>query len=331
MPRYPVGKLSHDRLAALLGGLPGGRGAGVVVGPAIGEDAAVLAVGDRRLVVATDPITFAADRAGWYAVQVNANDVATMGAKPKWFQACVLMPTDSPVSVEAIFKDIANACRELGVSVVGGHTEVTAGVEHPIVIGTMMGLAGHDAWVKSAGARVGDAIVLTKSAAIEATAILARECGDRLAGNVSRAMLNRAARFLFDPGISVVRDAMIAARAGATAMHDPTEGGVMTGLWEMARAARRRFVVDAEAIPVRDEPRAVCGSLGIDPLRAIASGCLLISTPADRVDALTRRLRRAQIPATVVGEVHRGRPGLFDADGRRVPVSATDEIAKLFE
>ncbi|MBN1345118.1 MAG: AIR synthase family protein [Phycisphaerae bacterium] len=330
MPRYPVGKLSHGQLARLLGRLPVGSGRDLLVGPAIGEDAAAVAVRDQALVVATDPVTFAADRAGWYAVHVNANDVATMGARPRWFQACVLMPAESRVTVRSVFDDVARACEELGVGVLGGHTEVTTGIEHPIVIGTMLGLVDRGKVLRTGGARIGDAIVLTKSAAIEATSIVARECGDRLSGRVGKRAVSRAARFLFDPGISVVKEAMIAAAAGATAMHDPTEGGVLTGLWEMAEAAGKRFVVDAGAIPVAEATRVLCGAVGIDPLRAIASGCLLVTIGKGKVAGLARRLRRAGISCAAVGEVARGTSGLYDIAGGKVRISATDEIAKLF-
>jgi hydrogenase expression/formation protein HypE len=331
MLRYPLGKLSHEQLAGLLKRLPPGRSRDVIVGPAIGEDAAAIAVGRQALVVATDPVTFAADRAGWYAVHVNANDVATMGAAPRWFQACVLMPPTSRVGVESIFDDIAAGCREVGAVVLGGHTEVTAGLPHPIVIGTMMGLVDRKAMVRTAGAAVGDAIVLTGSAAIEATSIIARHRQAALARTLGRRLVERAARFLFDPGISIVREALIAGRSGATAMHDPTEGGILTGLWEMAQAGRRRFVVDADAIPVRSETRRVCDAYGIDPLRAIASGSLLMTTPARRATNLLARLRRAGIAGTIIGRVCRGRAGLFDRDGVAIPISAKDEITRLFE
>lgn len=330
MPRYPTGKLSHEELAKLMARLPGARSRDVVVGPRIGEDAAALAVGDRRLVVATDPVTFATDSVGWYAVHVNANDVATMGARPRWFQACVLTPPDSPVTVEAIFDDIASACDGLDIAVVGGHTEVTPGVAYPIVVGTMMGVTDRGSLLRTAGARMGDAIVLTKTAALEATAIIARQYADRLAGRVSQKTIKRAARFLDDPGISVVREAMIAARAGASAMHDPTEGGVMAGLWEMAQASGRRFVVDAEAIAIAPETRAVCEAVEVDPLRAIASGSLVVTIKADRVKDLIARLKRAGVTAVEIGKVARGAVGLVDVEGNTLDVSATDAIAKLF-
>jgi hydrogenase expression/formation protein HypE len=331
MPIYRLGKPSHGQLAKLLARLPGKRSPDVLIGPAIGEDAAVVAIGCHALVAATDPVTFAAERAGWYAVHVNANDVATMGAAPRWFQACVLMPPRSHVTVESVFDDMAAACREVGATVLGGHTEVTAGLVYPIVIGTMLGLVEKKSVLRTAGSKVGDAIVLTKSAAIEATSIIARHAGRRLARSIGRRLVDRAAKFLFDPGISVVREAMLAARAGATAMHDPTEGGVLTGLWEMACAGRKRFVVDTIAIPVRPETHLLCRRCDIDPLRAIASGSLLITIAAERAGALMRRLSRGGIRSAVIGQVQRGPAGLFDGSGRPIPVSATDEITKLFQ
>ncbi len=331
MPTYPIGKLSHEELTKLLATLPGRRARDVLVGPAVGEDAAAVAMGDRVLVVATDPVTFAADRAGWYAVQVNANDVATMGARPRWFQACVLMPSEGSASVESVFEDIGEACRAMSIAVLGGHTEVTAGLRHPIVIGTMMGHVERDSLVTSGRAKVGDTIVLTKTAAIEATAIVAFECADRLRGTVARRTLKRAERFLDEPGISVVREGLCAARAGASAMHDPTEGGVLTGLWEMATASDKRFEIDTEAIPVATETRQLCEVTGLDPLRALASGCLLITIARDRTKELHRRLKKLNIAATTIGSVSRGSAGLFDRTDEKIPVSATDEIAKLFQ
>jgi hydrogenase maturation factor len=302
---------------------------GVVLGPRIGEDAAAIRVGDRVLVVASDPVTFAAERIGWYAVQINANDVAACGAQPRWFTACLLLPERGPQPVGDIFRDIARACEELKVVVIGGHTEVTAGLDRPVVVGQMMGLAHGRRVVRSGGARAGHVIILTKAAAIEATAIIARERGRRLRRRCPADVLARAARFLFDPGISVVREAMIATRVSASAMHDPTEGGVLTGLWEMAVASDRRFVVDTHAIPVLPETRHLCELTGLDPLRSIGSGSLLITITRSKANDLLNRFHRAGVAATRIGVVAPGRPGLFDPGGRRIPVSATDEIARL--
>ena len=329
MPRYKLGKLPHTKLDRLLSRLGSSQRDDVVLGPRIGEDAAAFDPGGRQVVVATDPVTFAADRIGWYAVHVNANDVATMGARPRWFQACVLLPTQSPVSVERIFDDMAEACESLDAAVIGGHTEVTAGLPNPIVIGTMLGTADGEL-IATGGAKPGDRLVMTKTAAVEATAIIAREKSDSLIGRCPRRTLAEAARFLFDPGISVVREGLIAADAGASAMHDPTEGGIITGLWEMAQAAGTRFVIDPGAVPVHPHTAALCRLTGLDPLRSIASGSLLIAIDGDRADGLIWRLDRAGIAATAIGRVESGSAELRSMAGKRIRHSATDEITKLY-
>jgi len=327
VPRYGVGKLPHAHLRRLLGRLPTGR---LLLGPGVGEDAAAIRLpGGRALVVATDPVTFAAERIGWYAVQINANDVATCGARPRWFSVCLLLPDGTAQPAERIFEDIARACGELDVAVVGGHTEVTAGLDRTIVVGQMMGLTKAGDVISSGGAKVGDVVVMTGAAAIEATAIIARERGVQLRRRCPAAVLRRARRFLFEPGISVVREALMAARAGASAMHDPTEGGVATGLWEMAVAGQKRLVVDTQAIPVLPETRRLCELVGVDPLRSIGSGSLLICLAPGRAARLVGRLKRARIAACCIGEVVGGKAGLFDRRGRAIQVSAVDEIAKL--
>ena len=146
MPTLPFGKLKPRDLERLLGAIPARRGAGVVVGPALGEDAAVLRVGRRLLVVATDPVTFTADEIGHYAVAINANDVAVMGARPRWLQVCLLLPPIEKPKLKRLFNSIVEAARRQDVTITGGHTEVTSGIDRPIVIGTMMGdvtLPGH--------------------------------------------------------------------------------------------------------------------------------------------------------------------------------------------
>jgi len=323
------GKLNHDVLERMLSRLKGAKDPRVLVGPRVGEDAAVVALGNQRLVIATDPITFAADRIGWYAVQVNANDVATMGARPAWFQACILLPAEKPVRPDRIFADINTACEELDIAVTGGHTEVTSGVDQPVIIGTMMGAVSAKKLVMSSGLRAGDQIVMTGAAATEATAILAREFGDRVREKVPRRVLRSAARFLFDPGISIVRPALIAADCGATAMHDPTEGGVITGLWELAQASRKRIVVDTAAIPIRPETRLLSDLFGIDPLRAIASGSLLIGIRKPSATSLLDKLASRGIHAVRIGKCVSGPGDLLCVEGKRLRPQARDEIAKL--
>ncbi len=334
---YPAGKLPAAHLEALLCTLPC-RDPRVIVGPRPGEDAAVIEMGEGRcLVVATDPITFATDRIGSYAVHVNANDVAVMGARPRWLFLVLLLPAGraDEALVVSIMKDATAACDALGITLCGGHTEITPGIDRPIAVGQVMGEVERGGLVRKESLRPGDVVILTQSAAIEGTAILAREKRESLAGRVPAAVLDRAAAFLDDPGISVVRAALTAAGTGAArAMHDPTEGGVVSGLLELAATAGLGISVDASRIPVRPETEAICAALSVDPLRLIASGSLLIGTPPPSAPLVLDALAREDIPAAVVAEVQDPGHGMtLTRDGRRerLVLPERDELARVFD
>ncbi len=332
----PIGKLPAEQLARLLAKHTRADPR-LVLGARVGEDVAVIDMGDRYLVAKTDPITFATDKIGWYVVNINANDVACAGASPRWFLATLLLPegrTDAML-VEAIFEQMAEACDRLDVTLVGGHTEITYGLDRPIVVGQMLGEVAPDRFVATAGVRVGDDIIVTKGVAVEATAIIAREKADELEEGFGAEYLRRCRAFLRNPGISVVRDAQLAQAAGKVhAMHDPTEGGLATGLWEMSQAAGVGLEIDEAAIPVLPETAALCTQFGLDPLGVIASGALLIACAPPETDAILRSLRAAEISATRLGRAVEPEQGcmLLHADRRRrLPTFARDEIARLFE
>ena len=333
---YPLGKLPQADLVDLLRHTIGTPDPRVILGPGLGRDAAVIDFGDRYLVAKSDPITFATDEIGWYAVNVNANDIACLGAQPRWFIATLLLPeghTDRKL-VNRIFEQLHAASDEIGATVVGGHTEITQGLDRPIVSGAMFGEVTPEQLVRSDGARPGDALILTKGICVEGTALLAREMEQRLRGTIDEATLQRAARFLHDPGISVVRDAAIATSAGEIhAMHDPTEGGVATGLHEITGAAGVGAVVDADALPIYPETRTICDTLGLDPLGLIASGSLLAAVSPASTPSVIAALEAAGIRATVVGSI-RETPGVVlrsaADDQRPLPTFARDEIARLF-
>ncbi len=333
---YPVGKLPQTDLVELLGRAPGKPDPRVVFGPGLGCDAAAIDFGDRYLIAKSDPITFATDEIGWYVMNVNANDVACLGAQPRWFIGTLLLPEDKSdyALVERIFTQLHAAGHEIGVSVVGGHTEITHGLDRPIVVGAMFGEVAPERLVRSDGARPGDALILTKGICVEGTAILAREAADLLRGKVAAAVVERAAQFLHDPGISVVRDAaMVTANGEVHAMHDPTEGGIATGIHEITEAAGVGAVLDAAAFPIYPETRILCDALGLDPLGLIASGSLLAAVAADSAPRIVQALNAVGIPATVIG-VMRETPGVIVRDGRDeypLPKFARDEIARLFE
>ncbi len=336
MPPLPIGKLRAELLERLFG-KHAADDARVVVGPKVGEDAAVLDIGDRYLVATTDPITFATDEIGWYALHVNANDVAVRGARPLWFLATLLLPDGgtSEARVELLFEELAGACAEVGAVLVGGHTEVTAGLPRPIVVGCMLGEVEKDRLVTTGGARAGDVLLLTKGVPLEGAAILAREHGaEAERRGVPAAVIQRAVELLKRPGISVVPEARAAcAAARIHAMHDPTEGGLATACWELAQAADVGVRVDRERVPVLAEGRLLCEAFGLDPLGTIASGALLLAVGAADAPAVVSACRAAGVDCATIGRVTPRSDGVSLASGghaRPMPSFPQDEISKVF-
>jgi hydrogenase maturation factor len=331
----PVGKLPPGVLRGLLRACRPPASSGVVIGPRYGEDAAVIDLGTKYLVAKTDPITFTEERIGWYAVNINANDIAALGARPRWFLATVLLPEGrtTPDLAQEIFLDILHTCRELGIALSGGHTEITAGLRRPIVVGQMLGEAKKSELIRKESQQPGDLVILTRGVAIEGSAILARAKRAELQKKVGRAAVRRAHRWLRDPGLSVIRDARLAVRSGDIhAMHDPTEGGLLSGLAEIAEAGRVGMRVWKEKIPVLPETLAFSRALRFDPLALIASGALLVVAAPASVPRLLRAYARQGIPATVIGEIRPRKEGLWVVEkgrGTRLCVPKRDEIARL--
>ena len=341
MSPLPVGKLSGDVLQRLFGKYArpgeGPAAARVIVGPRVGEDAAVLDFGDRYLVVTTDPVTFAADAAGWYALHVNANDVAVRGARPAWFLATLLLPEGqtTEAQVESLFAEVAEACAALGVTLIGGHTEVTAGLARPIVAGTMLGEVAKNALVTTGGARPGDTLLLTKGVPLEGAAIIAREYGaEAMRRGVPVDVVTRARELLRRPGLSVVPEAGLAtAAARVHAMHDPTEGGLATACWELAEAAEVGVRVEREQIPILPDGARLCEAFGLDPLGTIASGALLLAVAPGDAPTVEAACRGAGIMCAAIGAVTDRRQGAILVEGGRtrpLPTFPQDEITKLF-
>jgi hydrogenase maturation factor len=307
----------------------------VVVGPRVGEDAAVLDMGDRYLIATTDPITFVTEDLGWYALVVNANDLAVRGAAPRWFLAVCLLPEGqaTEAAVTALFAQLGAACQMHGVALVGGHTEVTPGLDRPIVVGTMLGEVDKARLVTTSGARPGDVLLLTKGVPVEGTSIIARvRAAELRARGYDDAWLARARGTV--ARLSVVPEALLAAAlVPVHAMHDPTEGGVATALWELADAAGVGLVVEAERIPVLAEGAALCREFGLDPLGTIASGALLLAlAPADAGTVL-HALAREGIEAAFIGRIVPRETGVVLTRGGRpgpLPRFDQDEITRLF-
>ncbi|HHT27047.1 MAG TPA: AIR synthase [Firmicutes bacterium] len=323
-----AGKLAPEQLERLVLGRFQRRRKDILVHAGIGEDCAVIDFGDQVCVVSTDPITGAGIGAGRLAVHVSCNDVAANGAHPVGIQVVLLLPEGADENlITRLMDEVEQACAELDIEVLGGHTEITSKVGDPVIVTTAIGRAAKDAYVTSSGARPGDDVVITKGVGIEGTAILATDWRDVIKQAVQRleeppteqeldALLNRAQGFAGE--ISAVRDGLLAVAYGVTAMHDVTEGGLYGALWEMSRAAQVGFVVERDKVPVRPETRFICDCLRIDPLGLISSGTMLITCPDGA--GLATHLRAADIPAFVIGRVTKGESGLKRLDGSVTPL-----------
>lgn len=335
--KLPLGKLNFSLLEKLLEKYQNKADARVIIGPKLGEDAAVIDYPDRYLVAKTDPITFATEEIGWYAVQVNTNDIVTRGATPKWFQATILLPEKKTTQklVQKIFAQIYDACNQLNITVIGGHTEISYNIDRPIVVGCMLGEAAKNKLVSTSGARPGDVIILTKGIVIEGTAIIAREKQEELkARGYSKKFIRRCQNFIYKPGLSVLKEALLANQFVVHAMHDPTEGGVSAGLYEIARASQVGIVVEREKIPILEEAQKLCNEYQLNPLNVITSGTLLIVTPKSESNKIIKILDKDGINSYLIGEIKDKDFGIKIKTNNfleNLIYSATDEITRIFE
>ena len=310
----------------------------VLVGPRIGEDAAAIDMGEKVLIVTTDPITFATNEIGYYSVMVNANDIATTGAEPRWYTVNILLPEALGTEdlADSIFQQIHKACERLSISLIGGHTEITYGLDRPILVGQMIGELQGEALITTGGAKPGDLIVLSKGICIEGTSIIAREKEKDLSScGISTDIVERARRFLFDPGISVVDEARLAIEAGRVhSMHDVTEGGLADGLHELSMAAGVEIEVERDRIPVYEESRVLCEAFGLDPMGVIASGALLITASPPETEKILDHAHQHGVTMTMIGRVKTaGSPSVTMVTSKGyepVPYFERDEVVKIF-
>jgi len=309
----------------------------VLIGPGTGRDAAAIRFGDSALGVKTDPITFPTDRSALHLVHINANDIACQGAVPKWLLVTALLPhgSTSAESAAAMFAEVNAAAGQVGVSVVGGHTEITIGLDRPILVGTMLGEVAVNRLIDPRDAVPGDRLLMTKTAGIEGTVILADELRSLLLSrNIPSETIDAAVAMIEDPGISVIAEARALCAADAVhALHDPTEGGIATAVRELALASGCGVVISRDAIPVAHETSEIAAALNVDPLGMLASGSLLAAVPKSALQAAEEALAEAGIPFAWIGKLTppesgmRMRSGMAEAD---LPDFAVDEIARVF-
>lgn len=314
---FQIGKIPSESLEKIVFRNLGIANDRLLVGPGIGEDAAVVRFDDKALVLSTDPITGTTSNVGWFSVHVNANDIATFGAKPKWYLCSIMLPKGSKEKVlRGIMKQIDYACKELGVTVIGGHCEVTRFLKRPVLVGFMLGETSLNRYVTSGGASVENVLMLTKTAGIEGTAILANDAESLLKKYLKKKVIQQAQNLY--KKISVVKEALIAMDVGGvTAMHDPTEGGILCGIWELAEASNLGVTVQRDQIPISPETKNICKILNIDPFRLMSSGSLLIAAKKSSVPKIIKGLSKKRIPISVIGKFTKRKHGrkLVSIDG----------------
>ena len=322
----PSGKLPADLLRRLLA--PFRRDAPeLLLPPSVGEDAGVIGIAGGALVAATDPITLTGKEVGGHAVLINANDVAVLGVRPRWFLAVFLLPVGTTESeVAGMFENMRETLEALDILLVGGHTEITAAVNQPVVTGQMLGFQEDGSFVKTGGVQVGDAVLQVGPAPVEGAAVIALEFGDTL--DVSRELLAAARAAIHDPGISVVGPALRAANLGASAMHDPTEGGMSAGLHELAEASNVMLRVDGDAALWYPPGIALCDAVGADPWGMLASGTLLASFPSVAVDAAVAALSAEGYAVARLAMAEPG-TGVVFKDDRPLPRYERDELSRV--
>ena len=331
-----AGKLPIELLKKVLKSAPVSD-TSVILGPKVGEDSAIIDFGNRFLVIASDPVTFTTENAGWYMVHVNANDLYVTGATPKWLMATLLLPIGSTErQVEKAFSQLKEACKEVGVSLIGGHTEVTEGISKIIFSGTMIGEVDKNKAILSSGALEGDGIVLTRGIAIEGTAILAHEAEKQiLARGIAKETISKAKKLLTSPGISVKEDVKIALSGfEVNSMHDPTEGGISSALAEIALAANVGFEIDQNLIPVLPECTEITKALSIEPMGLISSGALIVTLPDEQAKRLVFKYKSQGIDAAVIGKILPQKDGCKiktnSGETQSMALFERDELARYF-
>jgi hydrogenase expression/formation protein HypE len=323
-----IGKLSPELLQSSVLRFGGTKRTEVLIGALLGEDSAIIDMKDYLLAISVDPITGAGSNLGRLAVHISCNDVVSNGAEPFAIQVLILMSVDNtPQDVENIMNEISETAKEIDVQIIGGHTEFTDKVISPIVAVTALGKVTHDRLATSTDAKVGDKIVITKGAGIEGTAILVKDYRELLT-ELPKELLDKAEKY-YDL-ISVIPEGRIATELGVKVLHDATEGGVLGALWEIAEASDVGFIVGEEKVPVRPETRVICQHLGLDPLRLLSSGTLIMITKD--TDKLLKELQASGIDASVIGtitEKERGREVI--SKGKRIPVigPSNDELWRV--
>ncbi len=319
------GKANLEELRRYVFNRTGAKRKDVLMGPKYGEDTGAVSIGDEVLVVNSDPIVYAADRIGLLGVNIASNDIAASGAEPKWLTNTIFLPDDNEEDLDIITKQISDEAERKGISIIGGHSEYVEDISRPIISMTCLGTTNN--YISTSGAKPGDYIILTKGAGIEGTGIIATDFKEEIRGEVSGEIISRAVSRLND--LSVLEDSRVL-RDYASSMHDPTEGGLIDGLLELANASGVELRVKRNNIIVPEETRELCSVMGVDPLKIFSSGALIATVPKEKARKALKEVVNIGMDASVIGEVESGSPKL-DIDGEIFEESIKDDLYSLWE
>ena len=325
--KHRIGKLSNAELEELVLSKFHPKRPEVVLPPGVGLDCGLVDMQGDLCALSSDPITGATEKMGALAVHVCCNDAAASGAEPVGILTTLLLPPDTDnATVASIAADVSRAADLAHVDVLGGHTEFTDAVTRPVISATVLARAPRDRMVNSAQMKSGDTILLSKWAALEGSFIIAADHPAKLDGALAPEEWRELSSWAEQ--LSVVEDAMIAVNCGARALHDATEGGVLGAVWEMAMASHTGVEIDSAKIPVREETKKICAALGLDPLRMMTSGALLIAV-ADPAP-MEKAFAESGIPLAVIGKATAMEKGLR-CDGQALEAPGEDELYRIWQ
>lgn len=324
-----IGKLPNEVLEKIVFSNISYKRNEVLTRAGIGKDCAVLDFGDNVCVVSTDPITGATQDIGKLAVHISCNDVASNGAEPVGLLMTILAPPSSTEEdIKRIMEDANKVASELNVEIIGGHTEVTDAVNRIIVSTTVLGIQLKKNMLSPEDAKIGDKILITKTAGIEGTAIISNELEDKLKNLIPQQLIDEGKSLIDD--ISVVAEGKICGLIGVPYMHDITEGGVFGAVWETAIATKKGVKINLEAIPLKESTREICNALGVNPFKLISSGSLIVVASAEKIDNIQKELRQNGIESSVIGEITE-KDILVEANGelKEIESPGSDELYKV--
>ncbi len=309
-----VGKLDSDLLKKIVFEKITYKSPEVLTRPGIGEDCAVVDFGEYECVLSTDPITAAVNEIGRLAIHITCNDIASNGIQPLGILLAVMLPvgtTEEDISL--MMEQAGQTAEELGVEIIGGHTEITSAVNTPVIVSTAIGKAEKGKSQQAKEMKPGDFIMMTKSAGMEGTGIIASDFGEQLKEFCTEAEIEEAKSLLNK--VSVVKEGVIAGKVGTSGMHDITEGGVLGAVWEMCQISGTGCELWADKIPVKKVTKKICSHFGINYLRLISSGCMLIIVPPSHKNQLEEAVQKAGISISCIGRIREKACGILCRDG----------------